>query len=129
MGSEIELLQFLICKEFRQQKQDTFTADLVQTNLYVRKFPFHLSALYAVTCWRKDSRFHKEVIEYSTDGGASIKSPPMDIEPAKDSVIFRWHTHPFPSDFPIEKPTTLTVRVILDWRECFKSYLLIEKLP
>jgi len=97
--------------------------------MYVPKFPFYFGKVYAVTCWRKDQRFHKEVIEYSTDYGTSVKSPHMDIEPVTNNVIFRWHTHPFPKDFSIEKPTLLTIRVILDWKEHFKTHLLIEKSP
>ena len=80
-----------------------------------------------MTCWQKDKRFHKEVIEYSTDYGASIRSPHMDIEPVVDSVLFRWHTHQFPTDFPIEKASLLTVRVLLDGKPVFESSLLIEK--
>jgi len=127
MNPEIRLLQFFVCQSFRQKKQDFFEAEGLQTNLYVPKFPFYFRELYAVTCWLKDRRFHKEVIEYATDYGTSVKSPPMDIEPAKDRVIFRWHTHRFPSDWAIEKPTTLTIRVNLDWKTCFESYVLIEK--
>ena len=129
MDHPIQLLQFVICREFRQLQQDTFTADKIHTNLYAAKFPFRLGVLYVVTCWRKDGRFHKEVIEYATDYGTSARSPHMDIEPAKDSVIFRWHTHRVPSEFVIEKPATLTVRVLLDSRPVFESYLLIEKAP
>ena len=126
MDDQIQLLQFLICKEFREQGGDIFVGDAVRSNLYVPNFPYHFDQLHAVTCWRKDSRFHKEVIEYETDYGASKKSAHMDIEPAKGSVLFRWHTHRFPADFPIEKPTALTVRVILDRKPVFESCLLIE---
>lgn len=129
MEQPIRLLQFLVCKEFRQLQQDAFAAEKIQTNFYATKFPFRFGVLYVVTCWRKDSRFHKEVIEYTTDYGKSVRSAHMDIEPAKDSVIFRWHTHRVPSDFAIEKPTTLTVRVLLDSRPVFESCLLIEKTP
>ncbi len=129
MHAEIQLLQFFICKDFRQEKQDHFTAELIHSNLYAPKFPFRVPRFYAVTCWRKDERFHKEVIEYSTGYGASVRSPHMDIEPVMDSVIFRWHKHPFPADFTIEKPTTLSVRVVLDREIHFESYLLIEKTP
>lgn len=128
MKREIQLLQFLICQGFQLEKRDLFTAKRIFTNLSVTKFPFYFGSFYAVTCWRKDNRFHKEVIEYATDYGSSVKSPPMDIEPATDSVIFRWHTHRFPSDWAIEKPATLTIRVNLDWKMCFESYVLIEKL-
>ena len=127
--NEIQLLQFLICKEFREEGQDAYFAGLVRSNLYVAEFPCYLNDLHAVTCWRKDNRFHKEVIEYVTDYGKSVKSPHMDIEPAKGSVIFRWHAHQFPTDFAIEKQTVLTVRVILDWEVKFESQLMIEKRP
>lgn len=127
MDKEIQLLQFFICKEFRQERQDHFTAELIHSNLYVPKFPFRFGKTYAVTCWRKDKRFHKEVIEYATDYGTSRQSPHMDIEPVAGSVLFRWHKHVFPTDLRIEKPTLLTVRVILDRRPVFESYLLIEK--
>ena len=127
MDGEIQLLQFFICKEFRQEKQDRFTAEFIHSNLYTPKFPFHFGKIYAVTCWRKDRRFHKEVIEYATDYGVSRRSPHMDIEPVTDSVLFRWHKHTFPTDLKIQKPTVLTVRVILDRRPVFESYLLIEK--
>ena len=127
--SKIELLQFVICKEFREQAQDMFTADSVLSNIYVPSFPHHLNYLHAVTCWRKDNRFHKEVIEYVTDYGDSFKSPHMDIEPAKGSVFFRWHAHQFPTDLVIEKPTMLTVRVILDWEVKFETYVVIEESP
>ena len=126
-NSEIQLLQFLICKEFRQDKQDSFVAEDVKSNLYVPSFPYHFDKLHAVTCWRKDSRFHKEVIEYETDYGASVKSPHMDIEPAKGSVLFRWHAHQFPTTLEIERPTILTVRVILDWQVRLESYIMIEE--
>jgi len=127
MDGEVQLLQFFICKEFRQEKQDHFTAELVHSNLTAPKFPFRLGKTYAVTCWRKDRRFHKEVIEYVTDYGATRRSPHMDIEPVTDSVLFRWHKHAFPTDLAIEKPCLLTVRVILDRKAVFESYLLIEK--
>ena len=129
MPGEIQLLQFFICHEFRQEKQDYFTAEMVHSNLYVAKFPHHFRKLYVVTCWRKDQRFHKEVIEYGTDYGTSVRSPHMDVEPITDSILFRWHKHPFPSNFPIAKPTLLTVRIILDAQPRFESYLLIEQKP
>ena len=127
MPDEIQLLQFMICKEFRQEKQDYYTAEAVHSNLYARTFPHSLSGTYIITCWRKDKRFHKEVIEYSTDYGATVKSPHMDIEPVTDSVVFRWHKHLIPADFTIEKPTILTVRVILDWEVKHESYIMIEQ--
>lgn len=129
LEKEIQLLQFFICKDFRQEKQDHFSADLVHSNIYASKFPYPPGKLYVVTCWRKDKKFHKEVIEYETDYGVSSRSPHMDIEPVTDSVLFRWHKHLFPSDFVIEKPTFLTVRVILDWKVQWESYILVEKVP
>ncbi|PIQ85100.1 MAG: hypothetical protein COV74_10915 [Candidatus Omnitrophica bacterium CG11_big_fil_rev_8_21_14_0_20_45_26] len=127
LESKIKLLQFLICKKFKEDKQDIFSAEGVYSNLYVPSFPHSFRELQVVTCWRKDERFHKEVIEYETDYGAKAKSPHMDIEPAKDSVIFRWHAHQFPSHFKIEQPAILTVRVVLDWKICFESYIMIEE--
>jgi len=127
MSTKIKLLQFLICKGFKEQKQDTFTTEGIYSNLYVPTFPYHFDNLQAVTCWQKDNMFHKEVIEYITDYGAAAKSPHMDIEPAKDSVLFRWHAHQFPINFGIEKPTTLTVRVHLDREIVFESYIMIEQ--
>lgn len=129
MEDKIQLLQFFICKEFLDGKQDQYTANFVHSNLFAAKFPYSLGNLYAVTCWRKDKRFHKEVIEYSTDYGEAVRSPHMDIEPVTDSVLFRWHKHLFPPDFSIKEPTILTVRVILDWKTQFESYLMIEKAP
>ena len=129
MTDAIRLLQFLICKEFRTERQDYYTAVHVHSNIYVPKFPYYFDQLMAVTCWRKDERFHKEVIEYETSEGKKIKSPHMDIEPITDSVLFRWHKHQFPSHFAIEKPTTLTVRVILDWKVYWETYILLEQAP
>ena len=126
-GPQIELLQFVICKEFREESQDNFFAGFVVSNIYVPNFPHTLNYLNAVTCWRKDAKFHKEVIEYETDYGVSFKSPHMDIEPARGSVYFRWHAHQFPAKLIIEKPTKLTVRVILDWETKFESYIVVEE--
>ena len=126
---EIQLLQFMICKDFTPDQNDCYKAELVHSNLYAAKFPYYFSKTFAVTCWRKDKKFHKEVIEYSTDYGASTKSPHMDIEPVTSSVFFRWHKHQFPTDFVIEKPTLLTVQVVLDWKVMFESYVMIEQLP
>lgn len=126
MTNEIQLLQFFICKEFRQQKQDCYGAEMIHSNFYVAKFPYNFDKLYAVTCWRKDARFHKEVIEYATDYGTSTRSAHMDIEPVTDTVFFRWHKHQFPTNFAIMKPAILTVRVILDWKVQFESYMMIE---
>ena len=129
ISSKIKLLQFLICEKFSQQKSDGYLAELVRSNLTLPRFPTYLADLYVVTCWRKDERFHKEVIEYATDYGTSVRSPHMDIEPVRDSVLYRWHTHHFPADFSIEKPTLLKIRVILDWEVQFESHLLIEERP
>ena len=128
MNTGTRLLQFFICQEFRQERQDFFAARGLHANLYVPKFPHYFRQLYAVTCWLKDRRFHKEVLEYATDYGTSVRSPHMDIEPIEGSVLYRWHTHRFPTDFSIEKPTVLTVRVLLDGIPNFESHLLIEKL-
>ncbi len=129
MAHQIQLLQFLICRDFKEERQDAYTAETVHGNLYAAKFPHRFGKGYVITCWRKDGKFHKEVIEYSTDYGAAWKSPHMDIEPVTNSVIFRWHKHPFPPELVIEKPTTLTVRVNLDGCTAFESYLLIEQTP
>ena len=126
---EIQLLQFIVCKDFEAGAQDCYTAEAVHSNLYVREFPYYFGKVFAVTCWRKDRKFHKEVLEYSTAEGKSYRSPHMDIEPITDSVLFRWHKHQFPSDFPMERPTVLTIKVILDWKTCFESYLMIEQAP
>ncbi len=90
-------------------------------------FPYSLDKFHVVTCWRKDERFHKEVIEYETDYGDTFKSPHMDIEPAKGSVLFRWHSHQFPKDLVIKQNAILTVRVMLDWKVLFESYIMIEE--
>jgi hypothetical protein len=129
MEDQIQLLQFFICKDFVFENNDCYRADSIHSNYYAPKFPHTLDKLYAVTCWRKDKKFHKEVIEYTTDYGASTRSPHMDIEPITNSVLFRWHKHQFPQNFPIEKPTVLTIRVILDWEVKWESYILIEKTP
>ena len=127
METKIQLLQFIICKDFTQGPNDCYKADMIHSNLYVPKFPFFFEKTFAVTCWRKDTKFHKEVIEYATDYGTETKSAHMDIEPVTNSVFFRWHKHQFPADFAIEKPTLLTVRVVLDWETLFQSYIMIEK--
>jgi len=123
----IKLLQFMICKDFEPGEQDSYTASCVRSNLYVPSFPYHFDHLYAVTCWRKDKRFHKEVIEYELANGQIIKTPPMDIEPVTSSVLFRWHKHAFPADLEIKEDSLLHIRVILDWKLCWESYLMIEK--
>lgn len=128
MNQEIQLLQFFICREFDAgKKRDTYTAEQIQSNVFVPSFPFRFDNFMVVTCWRKDQRFHKEVLEYSTDDGIYFKTLPMDIEPAKDNVMFRWHKHAFPSELEVTKNTFLSIKVILDWKVMFESYLLIEK--
>src|SRR3989338_5047320 len=127
MEDEIKLLQFLICREFREEKRDVFAAEAVHSNVYVSHFPATLKEFYAVTCWRKDKKFHKEVLEFETAYGANVRTPHTDIEPVTDSVLFRWHKHPFPQNFTIEEPTILTVRIYLDKELKFESYILIEK--
>ncbi len=129
MPDQIQLLQFLICGEFELGKQDAYTAKIIHSNIYAEQFPYRFPKTYVVTCWRKDERFHKEVIEYATDYGETVKSPPMDIEPVTSSVLFRWHKHQFPSELSMSKPAILTVRVILDWKTVFESYLMIEQAP
>ncbi|MBU3758640.1 MAG: hypothetical protein FGM27_01775 [Candidatus Omnitrophica bacterium] len=123
----IKLLQFFICRDFVSTQDDSYRADSVLGNLYVPAFPASLEALSAVTCWRKDKKFHKEVIEYETDEGEKARSPHMDIEPVTNSVLFRWHKHRFPQGLKVRKPTHLTVRVILDAHAVWESYILIEK--
>ena len=123
----IHLLQFLICRDFRPHTQDSYIGESILGNIYAHSFPLTLDSYYAVTCWRKDEKFHKEVIEYETDYGHKVRSPHMDIEPVTSSVLFRWHKHRFPSTLTVEKPTHLTVRVILDWKIRWESYILIEK--
>ncbi len=125
----IRLLQFVICRDFATGKDDCYTANLVRSNMYVPAFPYHFDGLYAVTCWRKDKKFHKEVLEYSTDDGQIIKTPPMDIEPVTSSVLFRWHKHAFPTGLVIKEDGLLHIKVVLDWKVHFESYLMIEKKP
>lgn len=127
MNDEIKLLQCLVCKEFREQGQDQYAAQGVLSNIHVPEFPYHPANLYVVTCWQKDKRFHKEIIEYSTAEGQTVRSVHTDIEPATNSIVFRWHKHPFPGHLAIEKPTVLTIRVFLDWKMHFETSLLIEK--
>ncbi len=127
MEPKIELLQFIICRQFKEESQDHFSAASIVSNVYVPKFPHKLDYLHAVTCWRKDSRFHKEVIEYETEYGDTFKSPHMDIEPAKGSVYFRWHAHQFPRELVIQKSTALKIRVVLDWEVKLESYIMVEE--
>lgn len=129
MDGQIRLLQFVICKQFKQSQQDFYSAEQIHSNVYVSKFPYHFRNTYAITCWRKDERFHKEVLEYSTEYGTVKRSPHMDIEPVTNSVLFRWHKHLFPADLIVEKPTLLTVKVVLDWKVLFESYIMVEKGP
>ena len=104
-----------------------YKAEFIRSNLHVPSFPYRFDQLYAVTCWRKDARFHKEVIEYETAEGQVLKTLPMDIEPVTSSVLFRWHKHAFPTDLEIKRDSLLHIRVILDWKVCWESYLMIEK--
>lgn len=127
--TQIALHQFLICEKFTSATDDGYQAEGVRSNLYVPRYPYHFDQLYVVTCWRKDERFHKEVIEYETADGEILKTPHMDIEPMTNNIIYRWHTHRFPSSLILHKDTTLRIRVILDWQVLFESYLLIEKRP
>lgn len=124
---KIQLLQFFICRDFTADRGDTYLGQNILGNLYVDAFPYHFDQLYAVTCWRKDERFHKEVIEYETDEGDVARSAHMDIEPITNSVLFRWHKHRFPRNFTVQKPTHLSIKVILDSHVVWKSYILIEK--
>ena len=127
MPEEIQLLQFLICKDFREGGHDSYSAEGVFSNYFVPEFPCHLEKLFAVTCWRKDKRFHKEVIEFETEDGSKFKSAHTDIEPVTSSVHYRWHKHPFPKDLVVTKPSILTIRVVLDWKTLWETSILIEK--
>lgn len=129
MSDQIQLLQFLICRGFQQEKQDFYTAQMLHSNLNFPVFPARLENTFVVTCWRKDKRFHKEVVEYATEKGETWRSPHMDIEPVTSSVLFRWHKHQVPTDLVIQEPTILTIRVILDGKISHQSYIMIEKRP
>jgi len=126
---DIQLLQFFICRDFQLEKNDAYTGSSILSNCHVPGFPHQFGQLFVVTCWRKDKRFHKEVIEYSTACGESIRSPHMDIEPVTNSVLFRWHKHQFPKSLIIKKPTILTIRVILDWKTLHETYIMVEDGP
>ena len=123
----IQLLQFVICRDFLLEGDDAYTGKSIYSNLTVPDFPYQFSDTYAVTCWRKDKRFHKEVIEYTTEDGSVFRTPPMDIEPITNSVLFRWHKHLFPPELSIKASGLLTLRVILDWKVFFETYVMIEK--
>ena len=123
----IQLLQFIICRDFKSAQKDAYIAEGIHSNFYAPSFPHRFDSEYVVTCWRKDQRFHKEVIEYATDYGETVRTPPMDVEPITNSVLFRWHKHHFPTELSIEKPCLLTIRVILDWKVHFESYIMIEE--
>ncbi len=127
--SKIALHQFVICENFSTLADDGYIAKGIRSNLYVSAFPCSLDPLYVVTCWRKDTRFHKEVIEYAVGSEILHRTAHMDIEPVTNHVIFRWHTHRFPPELSLAGPVLLTVRVVLDWNKQFESYLLIEKRP
>ena len=128
MKDTIQLLQFIICKEFSAQEKDSYHAEGIHSNFYAAQFPYQFEEHCVVTCWRKDKRFHKEVIEYETDYGTLVRTPPMDVEPITDSVLFRWHKHYFPKELVIEKPCLLTIRIVLDWKVYFETYIMIEDL-
>ncbi len=125
--ASIQLLQLFVCQEFETKARDCYLANAIQSNLVVPKFPAGLPDLYLVTCWRKDSRFHKEVIEYIPEKQKPVRTPHMDIEPACDSILFRWHKHRFPSDLILQNPGILTLRVFLDGHMQFETYLLVEQ--
>jgi hypothetical protein len=127
MSDEIRLLQFVVCKEFREEKQDHFNARGVHSNIAVTKFPTSLPGHCVVTCWRKDKKFHKELVEFETADGTKTRTPHTDVEPVTDTVMFRWHKHAFPRDLVIKAETLLTIRVILDNRAQFETYILVEK--
>jgi len=127
--SKIQLHQFVICESFTALADDGYAAKGIRSNLYVPSFPCALDQLYVVTCWRKDERFHKEVIEYAAGDEVLYRTAHMDIEPVTSQVIFRWHTHRFPSELRLKEAGILTVRVMLDWQMQFESYLLVEKRP
>ena len=123
----IQLLQFFVCEEFEFDTDDGYQAQKIRSNLYVPSFPCHLEQLNVVTCWKKDERFHKEVLEYELEDGTVIKTPHMDIEPVTNQVLFRWHKHRFPSELQITKNSLLHIRVVLDWEKKWETYLMVEK--
>lgn len=123
----IQLLQFFICEDFEFDAEDGYKAQKIRSNLYVPSFPCKLDQLFVVTCWKKDARFHKEVLEYVLEDGTIIKTPHMDIEPVTNHVLFRWHKHRFPSNLQIKKDSLLHIRVVLDWDKKWETYLMIEK--
>jgi hypothetical protein len=123
----IQLLQFFVCEDFEFDAEDGYKAEKIRSNLYVASFPAALDQLYVVTCWKKDQRFHKEVIEYQFENEPVIKTPHMDIEPVTNHVLFRWHKHRFPSNLEVKKDSLLHIRVILDWDKKWETYLMIEK--
>ncbi|OQA57176.1 MAG: hypothetical protein BWY42_00695 [Candidatus Omnitrophica bacterium ADurb.Bin277] len=123
----IRLLQFMICRSFDSGPQDTYKADGLLSNIHVPSFPHHFDRIYAVTCWRKDRKFHKEVLEYELPDGQLVKTSPMDIEPVTNSVLFRWHKHAFPPSLVVKENSLLHIRVILDWKPHWETYIMIEK--
>jgi hypothetical protein len=128
-NTKIALHQFMICENFSTLADDGYVAKGIRSNLYVPSFPYSFLNLFVVTCWRKDERFHKEVIEYAFEDEPVIRTPHMDIEPITNQVIFRWHTHKLPPELVIPREGTLKIRVVLDWQVLFESYLLVEKRP
>ncbi|OQA50698.1 MAG: hypothetical protein BWY44_01517 [Candidatus Omnitrophica bacterium ADurb.Bin292] len=123
----ISLLQFMICREFNDGPRDSYNAMSCLSNLHVPSYPCHLKNLYAVTCWRKDKQFHKEVIEYELPDSPTLKTAPMDIEPVTSSVLFRWHKHAFPADLIVKEDCLLRIRVILDWKPLWETYIMVER--
>ncbi len=123
----IQLLQFFVCEDFEFDADDGYKAQKIRSNLYVPSFPCKLDQLFVVTCWKKDERFHKEVLEYELEDGTVIKTPHMDIEPVTNHVLFRWHKHRFPNNLQIKKDSLLHIRVVLDWDTKWETYLMIEK--
>ncbi|HOE69129.1 MAG TPA: hypothetical protein PLH16_05720 [Candidatus Omnitrophota bacterium] len=123
----IRLLQFMVCREFSDGPRDCYDAKACLSNLHVPSYPYRFEKIYAVTCWRKDRKFHKEVLEYGLPDGQLVKTAPMDIEPVTSSVLFRWHKHAFPSGLVIREDSLLHIRVILDWKPLWETYIMVEK--
>lgn len=128
-STKIALHQFILCENFSVLADDGYNAKGVRSNLYVQAFPYRFENLYVVTCWRKDGRFHKEVIEYGFEDETLFRTAHMDIEPVTSQVLFRWHTHKIPPEVVLPHEGTLKIRVVLDWQVLFESYLLVEKRP
>ena len=129
IGAKIALHQFILCESFSLLADDGYSAKGVRSNLYVPSFPYCFDNLFVVTCWRKDERFHKEVIEYAYESDVIFRTAHMDIEPVTSQVLFRWHTHKIPPEVILPREGTLKIRVVLDWNVLFEPYLLVEKRP